>query len=104
MSGHTVDEVLPEITDTTDDLRTDGGADVDGSEREGCHTVKCHSAATTTLRVESDYESLTGETKTTVLRMSYCDEHAEMWLKLDGATGRRYEVIDERAPGDQPEP
>jgi len=65
------------------------------TEREECHTIRCHSAATSTLRIESDYESVTGETKTTVLRMSYCDEHAEMWLKLDGTTGRRCEVIDE---------
>ena len=67
---------------------------VDGTEDEECSTVKCHDAATTTLRMESDYESVAGETKTTVLKISYCDEHAEMWLGLD-SDGRRCEVIDE---------
>jgi len=66
----------------------------DDTEREECHTVRCQDAATTTLRIESDYQSVTGETKTTVLEMSYCDEHAEMWLEQSGIAGSRYEVID----------
>ena len=68
---------------------------MDDTEREECHTVKCHDAATTTLRIESDYESVSGEVKTTVLKMSYCDEHTKMWLSLNGTAGRRYEVINE---------
>jgi hypothetical protein len=68
---------------------------VDGTEDEECSTVRCHNAATTTLRMESDYESVTGETKTTVLEMSYCDEHAEMWIDLNGGDGHRCEVADE---------
>jgi hypothetical protein len=65
-----------------------------GTEREECRTVRYHDTATTTLRMEADYESVTGETKTNVLKMSYCDEHAEMWLDMDGAGGLRCEVID----------
>ena len=65
------------------------------TEREECSTVNCHDTATTALRIESDYESVTGATKTTVLEMSYCNEHAEMWLDLNGADSRRCEVIDE---------
>ena len=68
---------------------------VSDPEREECHTVKCHDAATTTLRIESDYESVSGEVKTTVFKMSYCDEHAEVWLNPSGTDDRRYEVIDE---------
>ncbi len=63
------------------------------TEREECHTSKCHETATTTLQIESDYESVSGETKTTTLKKSYCDEHAEMWLSMDEIDGRRYEVI-----------
>jgi len=70
------------------------GTSKDGAEREECRTVKCHDTATTTLRIESDYESVAGETKTTVLKMSYCDQHAEMWLNLNGTAGRKCEVID----------
>jgi hypothetical protein len=68
---------------------------VEGTERKECRTVKCHNAATTTLRMESDYESVTGETKSTVLKMSYCDEHAKMWLNQDGTAGPQCEVVDE---------
>jgi len=70
-------------------------ASSDGTEREVCATANCHDTATTTLRIESDYESVADETKTTVLKMSYCDEHAEMWLNLDGTAGLRCEVIGE---------
>jgi len=63
-------------------------------EREECLTFKCHDAATTTLRIEDDYEAVTGEMKTTVLKVSYCDEHAEMWLGLDRTAGLRTEVVD----------
>ena len=65
-----------------------------GAKQEECHTVNCYNVPTTTLRIESDYESVAGETKTTVLKMSYCDEHAKMWLDLSGVDGHRYEVID----------
>jgi len=71
-----------------------GEKSIDGTERGECRTVKCHDIATTTLRIESDYESVTGETKTTVFKMSYCDEHADMWLGLNGTAGCRYETID----------
>lgn len=58
-----------------------------------CHTVNCKKAGTKTLRIERDYESVAGETKTISLEKSYCDEHAEMWLGMEGIAGRRYEVV-----------
>jgi hypothetical protein len=66
----------------------------DDTELGECATVNCRADATTRLRRESDYESVAGETKTIVLNMSYCGEHAEMWLDLNGMDGRRYEVLD----------
>lgn len=60
-----------------------------------CTTVTCHDPATTTLHIERDYESVIGETRTNVFRYAYCDEHAQMWLRLDGVAGNRYEVIDD---------
>lgn len=62
---------------------------------EQCTTVKCREPATTTLRIEADYESVAGETRTNVFTYDYCDEHAEMRLSLDGVAGKRYEVVDE---------
>ena len=61
---------------------------------EQCSTVNCREAPTTTLRIESDYDSVMGGTKTNVLEMDYCDQHAEMWLSLDGTAKTRYEVIE----------
>lgn len=58
-----------------------------------CATVKCREPATVTLRIESDYESVTGETRTNVLEMDYCQSHAEMWLGLDGVARTRYERL-----------
>lgn len=63
--------------------------------RAGCHTVNCSGPPTKKLRMENEYESVTGETRSTVLEKWYCDEHAEMWLDLDRMDGRSYEVIDE---------
>ena len=65
----------------------------DDTEREECATVKCHDDSTTTLRIESHYENVTGEIETTMIKMSYCDEHTEMWLDLDGTAGRKCEVV-----------
>lgn len=62
--------------------------------REECHTSKCHATATTTLCIKSDYDSVSGEMKTTILEKSYCDRHAEMWLDMDGIEGRSYEVVE----------
>jgi hypothetical protein len=70
----------------------------DGTEREECSTVKCHDDATTTLRMESDYESVTGNIRTTVIELSYCDDHAEMWLKRDRTAGRKCEVMRDTSP------
>jgi len=64
------------------------------TERGECNTVKCHNLATKRLRIESDYDSVSGETKTIVLQMDYCDEHAETHLRYN-ITGKRYEVIEE---------
>lgn len=64
-------------------------------ETDECTTVKCHESATTTLRIESEYDSVTGETRTNVLEMDYCEDHAEMWLSLDGVAGTRYERLEE---------
>lgn len=61
---------------------------------EECSTVKCHDPATMTLRIEKDYDSVTGETKTTTIEQRYCEYHAEMWLGLDGIAGSRFEVVD----------
>jgi hypothetical protein len=70
------------------------GQSPDDTELGECTTVNCRADATTRLRIESDYESVAGETKTTVLNMSYCGEHADMWLDQNRIDDRRYEVLD----------
>lgn len=64
-----------------------------GDTEHECHTVKCHKTATETLRIESDYESVSGETRTITLEKEFCNEHAEMWLGYNHIEGRRYEVV-----------
>jgi len=59
-----------------------------------CSTVNCQKKATTVLEISSEFESITGETKTNVFEMGYCDEHAEMWLSIDGAGETYYEVVE----------
>jgi len=59
-----------------------------------CTTVNCYEIATTVLEITSEYESITGRTKTNVFEMGYCDEHADMWLSLDGVADTYYEVVE----------
>lgn len=63
------------------------------NDRGECTTVKCHETATITLRITHEYESLLGGTETTEFEHDYCDEHAEMWLDLDGVANTHYEVV-----------
>lgn len=65
-----------------------------GIDREECATVKCHETATVSLRITHEYESALGGTKETELEVDYCDQHAEMWLELDGVANTHYEVLD----------
>jgi hypothetical protein len=58
-----------------------------------CSTVNCHEQATRTLEITKEYESVTGETKENIFKMAYCDEHADMWLSLDGTANTTYEEI-----------
>lgn len=66
-----------------------------GTEHENlgeCSTVKCPEQATKRVKIESDYDSVAGETRTVELEIEYCDEHAGMWLASE-RDGRRYEVV-----------